>query len=109
MVSLRRISQKTSCFLTEIEYEARKKLKILSIQPPVLAFLNLRKNFMDTDASSSLAWCVLLQEQSDDAARLIRNGSRTLSDSEKKLAATHKERLAVVSAVFSVRPYLEGS
>ena len=97
--------------LTDEEMTAFETLKDKLVKPPILTLPKAnRPLILDTDACDHQLGCVLLQKQ-EDAKTWLPLGfwSRTLSSAEKNYDTTNKECLAVVWAVLSLRPYLEGT
>ncbi len=81
----------------------------LLINPPILAFPDLNREFcLTTDASCSGLGAVLSQVMDDGEEKVIAYASRTLSDAEKNYSATELECLAVVWATDNFRHYLYG-
>ncbi len=65
---------------------------------------------LETDAAQKTGFgFALWQEEPDDVWRLLRCGSRTVSDAESRYSVTESELKAVVSAVKKLRLYLEGA
>lgn len=62
---------------------------------------------VDTDACAAHVGCVLLQEQEDGSYRLVGYWSRVLTPAEQNDSTTERECLAVVLALFLLRPYLQ--
>ena len=96
--------------LTLEETEAYEQLRDSMISPPVLALPKAGKTYvLDTDACNYQLGCVLMQEQDDGSHRPIGYWSRSLTKAEKNYSTTEKECLAIVWAVLTLRPYLEGN
>ena len=96
---------------TETQLQAFEDLKARMIAPPVLALPRYGWPYMiDTDASAYQLGCTLLQEH-DKANdwRPVRYWSYSLNDSERNCSATERECFAVVWAVRTLRPYVEGT
>lgn len=64
---------------------------------------------VDTDASATQVGCVLLQEQPEGGLKPVGYWSRPLSQAEWNYSTTERECLAVVWALFLLRPYLLGT
>ena len=81
------------------------------VKTPILTLPKAnRPLILDTDACDHQLGCVLLQQQEDSKTWLpLGFSSRTMSSAEKNYDTTNKECLAVVWAVLSLRPYLEGT
>ena len=96
--------------LTEEEMKAFETLKAALISPQVLALPRAGfKYTLDTDACDVQIGCILLQDQPDSKTpKPVGFWSRTLTPAEKGYDTTNKECLAVVWAVLTLRPYLEG-
>lgn len=94
---LRKEEHKAFQTLTEAETQSVDALKNALTNPPVLDVPRANGQYtIDTDACDTQAGSVLLQIQDDGSHRLIGYCSRALSDSERKLATTHTECLAVL-------------
>lgn len=63
---------------------------------------------LDTDASVNQIWCILLKEQPEGPAKLVRYWARLLNRAEKAYNTTNRERLDVELAVFLLMMNLEG-
>ena len=95
---------------------AFESLKDKLVNPPILTLPKAnfpkanRPLILDTDACDHQLGCVLLQQQEYSKTWLpLGFWSRNLSSDEKNYHTTNKECLAVVWAVLSLRPYLEGT
>lgn len=64
---------------------------------------------VDTDASAGQLGCFLLQEQPQGGLKPVGFWSRGLTSAEKNYSTTERECLAVVWALFLLRPYLLGN
>jgi len=64
---------------------------------------------LDTDASEYQVGCVLTQEQPEKTYRPVGYWSRPITWAEKNYSTTEKEILAVVWALFMLRPYVQGT
>ena len=86
-------------------------LKDKLVNPPILTLPKAnRPLILDTDACDHQLGSVLLQQQENLQTWLsLGFWSRTLSSPEKNYDTKNKECLAVVWAVLSLRPYLEGT
>ena len=98
---------------TKEQEAAFKKLKDALSTPPVLALPKANRPYMiDTDASKGALGAVLLQQQDDSRPTewaTVGYYSRTLTKEERNYSPTERECLAVVWAVTTLRPYVEGS
>ena len=96
---------------TELQLQAFEALKERMIYPPILALPRYGRPYMiDTDASAYQLGCTLLQEHEEAKDwRLVGYWSYSLSDSEHNYSATERECFAVVWAVRTLRPYVEGT
>ncbi|GFW68335.1 retrovirus-related Pol polyprotein from transposon 17.6 [Trichonephila clavipes] len=84
------------------------KLKEALTSVPILAYLEIGKQFiLDTDASHENIGAVLSQEI-DGQERVIAYFSKCLSKPERNYYVTRKELLAIVKAVEHFHPYLYG-
>ena len=97
--------------LTDDETKAFNELKTKLTSPPVLALPRLGHQYtVETDACATQVGCVLLQDQPGEKyPKPIGYWSRTLTAAEKNYDTTQRECLAVVWAVLTLRPYLEGT
>ena len=96
---------------TEAQLQAFEDLKARMIAPPILALPRYGRPYMiGTDASEYQLGCTLLQEH-DEANDWCPAGywSYSLNDSEGNYSATERECFAVVWAVRTLRPYVEGT
>lgn len=95
----------------QAQLDAFKELKKRMVSPPVLALPRLGKPYMiDTDASAYQLGCTLLQEQDEPGDwRPVGYWSYSLNDAERNYSATERECYAVVWAIRSLRPYIEGT
>ncbi|CDF38259.1 unnamed protein product [Chondrus crispus] len=96
---------------TELQLQAFENLKKCMIAPPILAMPRHGRPYMiDTDASAYQLGCTLLQEHEEpNDWRPVGYWSYSLSDSERNYSATERECFAVVWAVRTLRPYVEGT
>ena len=96
--------------LTAEEMKAFETLKAVLISPQVLALPRAGfKYTLDTDDCDVKVVCVLLQDQpGPKTPKPVGFWSRTLTPAENGYETTNKECLAVVWAVLTLRPYLEG-
>ena len=96
---------------TTLQLHAFEKRKSRMISPPILSLPRYGRPYMiDTDASAYQLGCTLLQEH--DGAnhwRPVGYWSHSLKDSERNYSATQRECFAVVWAVRTLRPYVEGA
>lgn len=83
------------------------KLKVALTSPPVLAFPDFEKPFVDeTDASTVAVGAALSQRNSDDHVHPIQFASRTLTSTEQNYSVCEREALAVVFGLRKFRLYL---
>ncbi|CDF36412.1 unnamed protein product [Chondrus crispus] len=96
---------------TDLQLQAFENLKKCMIAPPILALpRHGRPHMIDTDASAYQLGCTLLQEHEEpNDWRPVGYWSYSLSDSERNYSATESECFAVVWAVRTLRPYVEGT
>ena len=98
---------------TEQQQEAFETLKSKLIEPPILALPKPGRPYMvDCDASKYGIGAVLLQQQDESKPTewaTVGYFSKTLSKEQRNYSATERECYAVVWAVLTLRPYLEGS
>ena len=98
---------------TEDQQEAFDTLKNHLIEPPILALPKPGRPYMiDCDASDYGIGAVLLQQQDETKPTewaTVGYYSKTLSKEQRNYSATEKECYAVIWAVLTLRPYLEGS
>lgn len=95
---------------TEKQLHAFKTLKLRLITPPVLAVPKAGKAyFVDIDASEYQLGATLLQLQEDEFWRSVGYWSNSLNDAERNYSATKRKSYAVVWAVTTLQPYIEGT
>ena len=98
---------------SESQRAAFEELKRRLTSPPVLVLPKRDRPFMiDTDASSYQLGAVLLQQQNESDPNdwsPVGYWSKTLNDAERNYSATERECFAVVWAVTTLRPYIEGT
>ena len=96
---------------TELQLQAFEALKERMVSPSILALPRYGRPYMiDTDASAYQLGCKLLQEHEEaNDWRPVGYWSYSLSDSERNYSATEGECFAVVWAVRTLRPYVEGT
>lgn len=95
---------------TPAQTDAFEELKYRLTHTPVLALPKRTGQYIvDTDASATQIGCVLLQDQGDGAYKPVGYWSRVLTPAECNYSTTERECLAVVWALFLLRPYLEGT
>lgn len=95
---------------TEETEAAFQLLKEKLVTAPVMTCPDFNKPFtLQTDASSFGVGWVLAQGSEDTGEQVIAYGSRSLSKQERKMSATERECLAVITAIEANRPYLEGA
>jgi transposase InsO family protein len=88
---------------------AFEKLREKLLQPPVLALPRKEGRYvLDTDASDHQIGSCLCQEHPDGLRHPIGYWSRSLTSAERNYSTTEKECLAIVWAILTLRPYLEG-
>ena len=91
------------------QLRAFETLKERLTSPPVLALPKIGRPYVvDTDASAYQLGCALLQQQDVDVWKPVGYWSYTLTDTERDYSPTERECYAVVWAVTTLRPYLEG-
>ena len=98
---------------TASERSAFEELKERLTSPPVLVLPKRDRPFMiDTDASAYQLGAVLLQQQDEANPSVwspVGYWSKTLNDAERNYSATERECFAVVWAITTLRPYIEGA
>ena len=96
---------------TAAQVQAFEDLKSRMIAPPILALPRYGRPYMiDTDASADQLGCMLLQEHDGTKDwRPVGYWSYSLNDSDTHYNATERECFAVVWAVRTLRPYIEGT
>ena len=98
---------------TKPQLDAFETLRDNLITPPVLALPKPGRPFLiDTDASAYQLGAVLLQQQDETNPNdyvPIGYFSKTLSDTECNYSTTERECFAVVWALLTLRPYIEGT
>ena len=95
--------------LNEDQLRAFEALRQCLLTPPILALPKADGQFtLDTDASSDQIGCCLFQAQSDGKLHPLGYWSRGLTSAERNYSTTEKECLAIVWAILTLRPYLEG-
>ena len=94
---------------TEEQLTAFETLKNRLTSPPVLALPKAGRNYrLDRDASDYQLGCTLLQEQEDDVWHPVGYWSKLLNETERRYYPTERECYAIVWAMRTLRPYLEG-
>ena len=98
---------------TETQLAAFEELKEALISPPILGLPKPdRPYILETDASEYQLGATLLQQQDVEEPTswtTIGYWSRALSKEEKNYSATERECLAVLWALHTLRPYVEGT
>ena len=95
---------------TPEQVDAFETLRARLTSPPILALPRHGKPYkLDTDASGYQLGCSLLQQQDDGEWKPVGYWSYTLTDTERGYSPTERECYAVVWAVTSLRPYIEGT
>ena len=93
--------------------QAFETLKAKLASPPILALPQPNREYMiDCDASSYAIGVVLLQQQDDKKPNdwaTVGYFSKTLTKEQRNYSPTERECFAVIWAVITLRPYLEGS
>lgn len=80
------------------------------MSPAVLVLPRTKGQYtLEFSAGDKQIGCVILQKQEDGSNRPAGYWIRTLNDKKPKLAKTHRECLAVLSAVTPLCLYLEGT
>ena len=94
---------------TEEQLKACETLKDRLTSPPVLALPKAGGNYrLDTDSSDYQLGCILLQEQEDDVWHPVGDWSKLLNETERRYSPTEREFYAIVWAMRTLWPYLEG-
>ena len=94
---------------TKEQLAAFETLKDRRTSPPVLALPKAGSNYrLDTDASDYQLGCTLLQEQEEDVWHPVGYWSKLLNETERRYSPTERECYAIVWAMRTLRPYLEG-
>ncbi|CAN8062284.1 unnamed protein product [Agarophyton chilense] len=91
----------------EVEAFDTPKTKIITAPVLALPIPNLPYS-VDTDSSEYQVGCALFQTHPDGERKPIGYWSRSLNAAEKKYSVSEKECLAVVWALTTLRPYLQG-
>ena len=98
---------------TEEQREAFQRLKDALVRPPVLALpVRNRPYMIDCDASAYAIGVVLLQQQDETKPKewaTVGYYSKTLTKEQRNYSASERECYAVVWAILTLRPYLEGA
>ena len=96
---------------TELQLQAFEAFKERMISPPILALPRYGRSYMiDTDASAYQLGCKLLQEHEEaNDWRPVGYWSYSMSDIERNYSGTERECFAVVWALRTLRPYVEGT
>lgn len=88
-------------------------LKSCLVSPPILALpIPQRPYMIDCDASATAVGVVLLQQQDDSDPKqwaTIGYFSKTLNEAQQNYSTSERECYAVVWAVLTLRPYVEGA
>jgi RNase H-like domain found in reverse transcriptase len=91
------------------QLHAFESLRDKLLHPPVLALPRKEGRYiLDTDASDLQIGSCLCQEHPDGLRHPIGYWSRSLNAAERNYSTTEKECLAIVWAILTLRPYLEG-
>jgi len=88
--------------------EGFNQLKKCLIEPPILSYPDLSKQFYLTTDASNVGLGAVLSQYWEGEERVIAYASRTLQPAEKNYSTTELELLAIVWAVKRFRPYLYG-
>jgi RNase H-like domain found in reverse transcriptase len=95
--------------LTKEQFLAFETLRDKLLQPPILALPRREGRYiLDTDASDGQIGCCLNQEHPDGLRHPNGYWSRFLNPAERNYSTTEKECLAIVWAILTLRPFLEG-
>ena len=98
---------------TKEQRYAYETLKEALVSPPILALpVRGRLYMIDCDASAYAIGVVLLQQQDQEEEKkwaTVGYFSKTLTKEQRNYSATERECYAVIWAVLTLRPYLEGS
>jgi len=90
--------------------DAFEELKGRLTSTPILALPRSSGAYVvDTDASDYQVGCVLTQELPDKTYKPVGSWSLPITGAEKNYSTTEKECLAVVWALFMLRPYVQGT
>jgi len=90
--------------------DAFAELKRRLTSTPLLALPRFTGAYvLDTEASDYRVRCVLTQEQPGKTYKPVGYWSRPITGAEKNYSKTEKECLAVVWALFMLRPYVQGT
>ncbi len=104
------LSPKATFQWLESQQEAFEKILQELQSPRILAMYRPGANLrLETDAAQKTGYgYALWQEELDGMWKLLRCGSRTVTDAESRYSVTESELMAVVSAVKKLNLYLEG-
>jgi len=92
------------------QWDAFEELKRRLTSRPILALPRSTGAYvLDTDASDYQVDCVLTQEQPDETYKPVGYWSCSITEAEKNYSTTEKVCLAVVWALFMLRPYVQGT
>jgi hypothetical protein len=95
--------------LTKEQLLAFETLREKLLQPPILPLPRREGRYiLDTDAFDGQIGCCLSQEHPDGLRHPNGYWSRSLNPAERNYSTTEKEYLAIVWAILTLRPYLEG-
>lgn len=82
--------------------------KTLLTNSPILQYPDFEKEFLVTCDASDVALGAVLSQLTNGSDLPIAYASRTLNDTERRLATIEKELLAILFALKNFRPYLYG-
>ena len=108
---LRHLLKKNTVWMwTTVHDKAFEDMKETLVSPPVLAYFdpNLATMLL-TDASKLNGIGFALLQQHDDGWKLVKCGSRFMSDTERRYAIIEQEMLAVVWATKKCQQFLRGA
>ena len=82
--------------------------KTLLTNDPILQYPDFEKEFIVTTDASDVALGAVLSQNTNGSDLPVAYASRTLNDSERRLATIEKELLAILFALKTFRPYVYG-
>lgn len=93
---------------TDEAQAAFEKIKVVLSTKPVLANPNFNEHFYIHADSSGVGMGAVLCQGKEDEQRIIASMSQKFSSAQKKYTVTEQECLAVLTAIYKFRPYIEG-